>query len=134
MSANNTLENDLLELRLMGTDPSWRASANGYFALFTGDPGETGSLTDECADASYARVAGVKATDWTDGGSTFSNAVQVNWPTLAGSGADLTHWAWVSSSSGAVTYMVSGALSTPVPWAPGVKPVAEIGALTVNAD
>lgn len=134
MSANNDLENDLLLMILDGIDPPWRASATGYYALFTADPGEAGSLANECSDASYARVAATKATAWTDGGSTFSNAAQVNWPTLAGTGSDITHWAWVSSASGATDYMVSGALSGAVPWAPGVKPVAEAGTLTVNAD
>lgn len=134
MSASNSTENDLLELICKGIDPSWRAAASGYFALFTADPGETGSLAAECTDASYARVIATKASAWTDGGSTFSNAIQINWPTLAGTGSNLTHWAWVSSASGATAYMVSGSLATPVPWAPGVKPVAEIGSLTVNAD
>ena len=134
MSASNATENDLLELICKGVDPSWRAAASGYFALFTADPTDTGSLANECSDATYARVIATKATAWTDGGSTFSNAAQVNWPTLTGTGSDLTHWAWVSSASGATDYMVSGALNNPVPWAPGVKPVAEIGTLTVNAD
>lgn len=134
MSASNSTENDILEMVLKGTDPSWRSAATGYFALFTADPGEAASLAAECNDASYARVAATKSTAWTDGGSIFSNAAQVNWPTLAGSGSNLTYWAWVSSASGATDYMVSGALNTPVPWAPGVKPVAEIGTLTVNAD
>lgn len=135
MSAANVTESDLLSMICEGTDPAWRAAASGYFALFTSDPGETGSLANECNDASYARVAATKATAWSGGGtSTRANAVQVNWPTLAGSGSDITYWAWVSSASGATSYMVSGALNTAVPWAPGVKPVAEIGTLTMNAD
>lgn len=44
MSASNATENDILEMICKGTDPSWRAGATGYWALFTGDPGESGSL------------------------------------------------------------------------------------------
>ncbi len=135
MSAANVTESDLLSMICEGTDPAWRAAASGYFALFTGDPGEAASLAAECSDPTYARVAATKATAWSGGGgSSRANAVQVNWPTLTGSGSQLTHWAWVSSASGATSYMVSGSLTTPVPWAPGVKPVAEIGALVMNAD
>lgn len=135
MSAANVTESDLLSMVCSGTDPAWRAAASGYYALFTADPGEAASLAAECNDAAYARVAVTKATAWSGGGtSTRANAAQVNWPTLTGSGSQLTHWAWVSSASGATDYMVSGALTNPVPWSPGVKPVAEIGTLTINAD
>lgn len=135
MSAANVTESDILGMVCDGVDPAWRASANGYYTLFTADPTDTGSLASECNDASFARVAAVKATAWTGSGtSSRANAAQVNWPTLVGSGSPLTHWAWVSSASGATAFMVSGALTTPVPWSPGVKPVAEIGTLQMNAD
>lgn len=134
MSAANTLENDILKLIAQGTDPSWRAAATGYWALFTADPGESGSLTNECADTGYARVAQTKATAWTDGGSTFSNAAQVLWPALEESKADLTHFAWVSSASGATDYMLSGALASAIPNAAGIQPLAAIGTLQLNAD
>lgn len=134
MSAANATENDLLKLICKGIDPPWRTAATGYFALFTADPTETGSLANECTDATYARVAATKSSAWTDAGSTFTNANQLNWPTLTGTGPALTHWAWVSSASGATDYMVSGSLSTPVPWQPGVKPVAEAGSMNMNAD
>lgn len=135
MSAANITESDILAMVCSGIDPAWRSATIGYFALFTADPGETGSLAAECNDATYARVAATKASAWSGGGtSTNANAAQVNWPTLTGSGSPLTHWAWVSSASGATAYMVSGALTNPVPWSPGVKPVAEPGTLTINAD
>lgn len=135
MSAANVTESDILGVVCDGVDPAWRTAISGYYALFSADPTDTGSLTNECSDASYARVAATKATAWSGGGtSTRANAGQVNWPTLAGTGPNLTHWAWVSSASGATAYMVSGALNNPVPWSPGVKPVAEVGTLTIGAD
>lgn len=133
MSADNNLEMDVLRMVAKGVDPAFRAAANGYWALFTADPTETASLTNECNDASYARVAQVKATAWTEGSGEVSNAALVQWPQLAGSGSDLTHFAWVSSASGAVTYMLSNALTTPIPWSPGIRPQADIGQLKLNA-
>ena len=44
MSANNSLEVDVLAAVAKGTDPAWRAAATAYLALFTQDPTETGSL------------------------------------------------------------------------------------------
>lgn len=134
MSADNTLEQAVASMVLNGTDPAFRASATGYVALFTDDPGETGSLLAECDDSTYARVAVTKATGWTTSGSPRTNTGSVSWPTLSDTGSDLRYWAWVSSASGATDFMWSGELSTPVPWAPGVKPVAETGTLSLTVD
>ncbi len=40
MSLSNTTEAAALDMFLRGTDPSYRAGATQYLALFTGDPGE----------------------------------------------------------------------------------------------
>ena len=134
MSASNTTENDILKLICQGADPAWRASATGYWALFTADPGETGSLAAECAYTGYARVAQTKATAWTDGGSTFSNAALVQWPQCTGGTNDATHFAWVSSASGATAYMLSGALASTLSISNGIQPQAAAGQLNVTAD
>lgn len=81
MSKSNTTENDVLKAVLQGTDPSWRAGANLYLALYTADPGEAGTATtSETAYTNYARQTIVKATDWTDGGSSFTNAALIQFP------------------------------------------------------
>ena len=134
MSASNTTENDILKLICQGTDPAWRASATGYWALFTADPGETGSLAAECTYTGYARVAQTKATAWTDGGSTFSNAALVQWPQCTGGANGATHFAWVSSASGATAYMLSGALASTLSISNGIQPQAAAGQLNVTAD
>lgn len=134
MSASNVTENDVLKMICQGTDPAWRAGATGYLALFTADPGETGSLAAECNYTSYARVAQTKASAWTDGGSTFSNAALVQWPQCTGGSNDATHFAWVSSVSGATTYMLSGALSATLSISNGIQPQAAIGQLQITAD
>ena len=134
MSASNTTENDILKLICQGTDPAWRASATGYWALFTADPGETGSLADECTYTGYDRVAQTKATAWTDGGSTFSNAALVQWPQCTGGTNDATHFAWVSSASGATAYMLSGALASTLSISNGIQPQAAAGQLQLTAN
>ena len=133
MSMSDTTENDVLEMICKGTDPSWRAGATGYWALFTADPGESGSLAAECNYTGYARVAQTKATAWTDGGSTFSNAALVQWPQCTGGTNDTTHFAWVSSASGATDYMVSGALNSTLSISNGIQPQAAAGALQITA-
>lgn len=77
MSMSNTTENAVLKAILQGTDPSWRAGANQYLALFTSDPGETASLAAEADYTGYARVSLTKSGAWTDGGSTFTNAALI---------------------------------------------------------
>jgi len=102
MSKSNTTENDMLKAVLQSTDPSWRAWANLYLALYTADPGEAWTATtNETAYTNYARQTIVKATDWTDGGSSFTNAALIQFPQCGVTGATLTYVALVTTSSGA---------------------------------
>ena len=134
MSMSNSTENDVLEAILKGTDPSWRAGATQYLALFTGDPGETASLAAEATYTGYARVALTKATAWTDGGSTFTNAALVQFGACSAGTNALTHFAVVDTASGAVGMMISGALSATLNVSSGIQPQFAIGALSVTAD
>lgn len=134
MSASNATENDVLKMICQGTDPAWRAGATGYWALFTADPGEAGSLAAECNYTGYARVAQTKATAWTDGGSSFSNAALVQWPQCTAGANDATHFAWVSSASGATAYMQSGPLSATLSISAGIQPQAAAGQLQLTAE
>lgn len=135
MSASNTTENDLLKLMLQGTDPAWRAGANQYLALFTADPGEAGTaITSEAAYTGYARKIIVKATDWTDGGSTFTNAVLLQLPQCTGGTETLTHGALVTTASGAGQIIVSGALGASLNVANLIQPQFAIGAVSVTVD
>lgn len=47
MSMSNTTETAALDMFLRGTDPSYRAGATQYLALFTADPTESASLSNE---------------------------------------------------------------------------------------
>ena len=73
MSLSNTTETAALDCFLRGTDPSYRAGATAYLALFTADPGETASLAAEATYTGYARVALTKASSWTGTASPFVN-------------------------------------------------------------
>lgn len=133
MSANNTLEVDVLAMVAKRIDPVWRAAPLAYLALFTQDPTETGSLANECADSTYARLAITKDTFWT-GTNPLANVVQALWPALSDTLPNLTYWALVSSASGATAYMFSGQLTNLIPNLPGITPLAAAGTLLLNAD
>ena len=134
MSMSNTTENAVLKALLQGTDPSWRAGATQYLALFTADPGETGSLAAEASYTGYARVALTKATAWTDGGSTFTNAALIQFGACTAGSNALTHFAVVDTASGAVAQMISGTLSATLNVSAGIQPQFAAGQLSIGAD
>ena len=134
MSLSNTTENATLKAHLQGTDLPYRAGATQYLALFTADPGETASLAAEADYTGYARVPLTKATAWTDGGSSFSNAAQVQFGACTAGTNALNSFAVVDTASGAVAQMISGALSATLNVSAGIQPQFAIGALTITAD
>lgn len=134
MSLGNATENAALKMFLQGTDPSYRAGATQYLALFTADPGETQSIAAEATYTGYARVALTKASAWTDGGSTFTNAALVQFGLCSAGTSAITHFAVVDTASGAVNMMISGALSSTLNVSSGIQPQFNIGALSVSAD
>ncbi len=135
MSKSNTTENNVLKMILQGTDPSWRAEVSQYLALYTADPGETGTaVTNEATYTSYARVAITKATAWTDGGSSFSNAALVQFPKCTGGANDITHFGVVTSVSGAGQLLYSGALSSTLSVSNNIQPQFGAGDLVVTED
>lgn len=134
MSLSNATENATLKMHLQGIDPSYRANATQYLALFTGDPGEAASLASEADYTGYARVALTKASAWTDGGSSFTNANLIQFGACTAGTNALTHFAVVDTASGAVSQMISGALSATLNVSAGIQPQFAIGALSVSAD
>ena len=134
MSLSNATENATLKMHLQGTDPSYRAGATQYLALFTADPGETASLAAEATYTGYARVALTKASAWTDGGATFTNAALIQFGACTAGTNAITHFAVVDTSSGAVNMLVSGALSATLNVSAGIQPQFAIGALSIGAD
>lgn len=134
MSLSNTTENAALKMFLQGTDPAYRVGATQYLALFTADPGEAASLAAEANYTGYARVALTKASAWTDGGSTFTNAALIQFGACTAGTNAITHFAVVDTSSGAVSMMVSGALSATLNVSAGIQPQFAAGALAISAD
>jgi hypothetical protein len=134
MSMSNTTELAALAAFLQGTDPSYRAGATQYLALFTADPGEAASLAAEATYTGYARVALTKATAWTGGANPFTNAALIQFGQCTAGTNAITHFAVVDTASGAVAMMISGALSATLNVAAGIQPQFAIGALSVSAD
>lgn len=135
MSLSNIAENDLLKLLLQGTDPSWRAGATLYLALHSADPGEVGDqTTSEVAYTGYGRVALTKASDWTDAGSTFTNANLEQFPTCTGGSAIATHFSIGTVVSGAGVRLASGVLGSSLAISNGIQPQFPAGALSITID
>ncbi len=134
MSLSNTTENAALKMFLQGTDPAYRAGATQYLALFTADPGEAASLAAEANYTGYARVALTKATAWTDGGSTFTNAALIQFGACTAGTNAITNFAVVDTASGAVSMMVSGALDSTLNVSAGIQPQFGTGTIAINAD
>jgi hypothetical protein len=134
MSLSNATENQVLKMLLQGTDPSYRAGATQYLALFTADPGEAGAVASEASYTGYARVALAKSGAWTDGGSTFTNANLIQFGACTAGSNTLTHFAVVDTVSGAVNMMISGALSGTLNVSAGIQPQFPIGSLALSAD
>ena len=134
MSLSNTTEVAALAMFLQGTDPSYRAGATQYLALFTADPGEAASLAAEANYTGYARIPLTKATAWTGGGNPFTNANLVQFGACTAGSNALTHFAVVDTASGAVAMMISGALAATLNVSAGIQPQFAAGALSISAD
>lgn len=134
MSMSNATENQTLKMHLQGVDPDYRAGDTQYLALFTADPGETGSLAAEATYTGYERVALTKASAWTDGGSSFTNANLVQFGACTAGTSAITHFAVVDTASGAVAQMISGALSATLNVSAGIQPQFQAGSLSITAE
>jgi len=134
MSLSNTTEADILDVLLRGLDPSYRAGATQYLAMFTADPSETGSIADEADYTGYARVALTKASAWTGTASPFTNAALIQFGACTAGTNALTHFAVVDTASGAVNMMISGALSATLNVSAGIQPQFAGGVLSISAD
>lgn len=104
--------------------------ANGYLALHTADPADTGlQNTSEANYPGYTRLAVARnpsSPQWTITGTspTTASCGQKIFPASTGAGTTLTHWSFGLASSGASTIIVSGPLqaSIPIPASPPTAP------------
>jgi len=134
MSLSNATEADILDVLLRGLDPSYRAGATQYLAMFTADPSETGSIADEADYTGYARVALTKSSAWTGTASPFTNAALIQFGACTAGTNALTHFAVVDTASGAVNMMISGALSATLNVSAGIQPQMAPGAISIASD
>lgn len=134
MSLSNTTETATLDMLLRGIDPSYRAGATQYLALFTADPTETASLAAEATYTGYARVALTKSSSWTGTSSPFTNTNLIQFGACSAGTNALTHFAVVDTASGAVSMMISGALSATLNVSSGIQPQFAAGALSIACD
>ena len=137
MSLSNATELDALNVFLRGNDPSYRAGATAYLALFTADPTETASLAAEANYTGYARVALTKATAWTGSASPFTNANLIQFGACTAGTTAAPHFAVVDTGPAggtAVNMMISGALSATLNISAGIQPQFAGGALSISAE
>jgi hypothetical protein len=142
MSATNTLETNLLELIFNKTLPSYLGTLSGtgdvnfYLALFTADPTEAGTLTNECAYGNYARVAVVRTSGgWTVSGNQATNTALVQFVKSTSTGADAKYVGVMSGGTiGAGTMLVSLQLTTDTPTTTGIQPQFDAGTLVFTVD
>jgi hypothetical protein len=134
MSLSNATETAALDMFLRGVDPSYRAGATQYLALFTADPTETGSLANEATYTGYARVALTKASAWTGTSSPFTNANLIQFGACTAGSSAVTHFAVVDTASGAVNMMIVGGLAATLNVSAGIQPQFASGALSISAD
>jgi hypothetical protein len=139
MSMSNATENDVLEMALKGVDPSWRAGATQYMALVSdvgGAVSEATPVANELTYTGYARVALTKATAWTDGGSSFTNAnlIQFGKRTDAGATQTATAFVLVDTASGAINMGIIGTLNAELDINQNIQPQFGAGDLTVTAE
>lgn len=134
MSLSNATEVDILDVLLRGLDPSYRAGATQYLALFTADPSETGSISDEADYTGYARVALTKSSAWTGASSPYTNAGLIQFGQCTSGSNVLTHFAVVDTASGAVNMMITGAMFSALSVSAGIQPQFSPGVLQFSAD
>lgn len=134
MSLSNATETAALNMFLRGQDPAYRAGATQYLALFTADPGEGASLAAEADYTGYARVALTKASAWTGSASPFTNTDLIQFGACTAGSNAITHFAVVDTASGAVSMMISGALSATLNVSAGIQPQFGPGVLSIGAD
>lgn len=131
MSKSNSLETAWLQLFFNGTAISNVADnaassplTNLYVALYTADPGETGTATtNETSYTSYARVAVARTSGgWTVSANSVSPVANIDFPACTGGTATITHFGIVSSSSGAGTLYYKGTVTPNISVSSGVTP------------
>lgn len=112
MSFSNIAELAINNYIFKGTDVSWDANADLYWALYTSDPGEAGTATsNEIAYTNYARVSVDRATGLTLSVGTVTNTGLIQFPICGASSGSAVYVGICDTATGAGTLILSGALA-----------------------
>jgi len=142
MSKGNTFENDLLGLIFNATaigniadNAATSPLTNLYVSLHTSDPGEAGNqTTNECAYASYARVAVARTSGgWTITANSVSPTANIDFPAATGGTETATHVGIGTDASGTGKLLYYGAISPNISISTGVTPRIGTGS-TITED
>jgi hypothetical protein len=114
--------------------PAAATPGNFYIALFTADPGETGSQVNEATFTGYARVAVPRSgVGFSRAGNVISNAATVAFAEATAGSETITHFAVMdASTSGNV--LLTSALGTSRLVNAGTTLEFAAGALTATAN
>lgn len=137
MSMSNASENQTLKMHLQGVDPSYRANATQYAALVSlASPDEAAPIAAELTYTGYARIPVTKATAWTDGGSSFTNAVQFLFGKRTDAGATQQAKAMVivDTASGAISQGIIAALADTLDINLNIQPIFAPGDVSITAE
>jgi hypothetical protein len=143
-SKTNTFETDILELIFTNTalanigDTAGLQPSSGagsfYIALFTTDPGEGASTTDEATYTGYARKAVARSgAGWTVSGNNCSNTSAITFDQCTGGSDTVTHFAIMTALTGG-DMLYHADLTAPLAVSNGITPEFAAGDLDVNED
>jgi hypothetical protein len=104
-----------------------------YIALFTADPTDAGTQTNEANYTGYARVAVARTTSgWTVSSDTVDNDSAITFPECTGGSNTVTHLGVMDASTSG-NMIIHGALSSSLAISSGITPNIPAGDLDVTA-
>jgi len=144
MSKVNAFETALLELIFENADLAGIGDATGlvkstvagnfYIALFTDDPGETGSIANEADYTGYARKAISRAEgSWTTADGATENTAAITFDACTGGSNIITHFGICKGDvEGIADLIYYGELYSSLVVSNGITPEFAAGALDIS--
>lgn len=146
MSKTNDFEDGILRLIFENTDLANIGDATGlqgsstagnfFIALFTADPTDTGSISNEATYTGYARVSIARSSAaWTTASGTNDNDSAITFAQCTGGSNTITHFAICEAGTASVADLVyHGALTSSLSVSSGITPEFAAGDLNVSED
>lgn len=118
---------------LMTDQDGLSAVTNWYIALFTADPTDAGTQTNEADYTGYARVAVARSTSgWTVASDTCDNDNAITFGECTAGSNTVTHIGIMDASSSG-NMVIHGALSSSLAISAGITPNIPAGDLDITA-